>query len=77
MNNFPAYDMLSGWSTHGKLDCPICMSSSKAFHLEIRGKSTWFDYRGQFLPMDHQHRRNKDAFRKNKSENGRPPTRLR
>ena len=29
-----------------------------------------------FLPMDHQFRRNKDAFRKNKVENNRPLTRL-
>jgi len=68
--------MLSGWSTHGKLACPICMSSSKAFRLENGGKPTWFDCHRQFLPMDHQFRRNKDAFTKNKSETSRPPTRL-
>jgi len=52
------------------------MSSSKAFRLENRGKPTWFDYYRQFLPIDNQFRRNNDAFRKNKSKNGRPPTRL-
>lgn len=76
INDFPAYDMLSGWSTHGKLACPICMSSSKAFRLENGGKPPWFDYHRQFLPMDHQFRRNKDAFTKNKSETSMPPTRL-
>jgi hypothetical protein len=23
INDFPAYEMLSGWGTHGKLACPI------------------------------------------------------
>jgi len=25
INDFPAYGMLSGWSTAGRLSCPICM----------------------------------------------------
>ncbi|XP_052734056.1 uncharacterized protein LOC128196612 [Vigna angularis] len=33
INDFPAYGMLSGWSTHGKLACPHCMEHSKAFRL--------------------------------------------
>jgi hypothetical protein len=31
MNDFPAYGMVSGWSTHGKLACPYCMENNKAF----------------------------------------------
>ena len=31
INDFPAYGMLSGWSTHGKLACPYCMENNKAF----------------------------------------------
>jgi len=76
INDFPAYDMFSRWSNNEKLACPICMPSSKAFCLENGGKLTWFDCYRQFLPMDHLSRRNKDAFRKNKSQNGRPPARL-
>jgi hypothetical protein len=33
INDFPAYGMLSGWSTHGKLACPYCMENNKAFTL--------------------------------------------
>jgi len=31
INDFPAYGMLSGWSTHGKLACPYCMENNKTF----------------------------------------------
>jgi len=31
INDFPAYRMLSGWSTHGKRACPYCMENNKAF----------------------------------------------
>nr|GEX34953.1 hypothetical protein [Tanacetum cinerariifolium] len=29
INDFLAYGMLSGWSTHGRLSCPYCMEKSK------------------------------------------------
>jgi len=38
INDFPAYGMLFGWGTHGKLACPHCMEHSKAFTLENGGK---------------------------------------
>nr|MCH9869342.1 hypothetical protein [Serratia marcescens] len=31
INDFSAYGILSGWSTHGRLGCPICMEYTKAF----------------------------------------------
>jgi len=34
ISDFLAYDMLSGWSTHGNLSCPYCMEHSKAFRLK-------------------------------------------
>jgi len=37
INDFPAYGMLSGWSTHGKLACPYCMENNKAFTLANGG----------------------------------------
>ena len=37
INDFPAYRMLSGWSTHGKLAYPYCMENNKAFTLTNRG----------------------------------------
>ncbi|XP_021867293.1 uncharacterized protein [Spinacia oleracea] len=33
ISDFPAYGMLSGWSTAGKLACPYCMEHTKAFTL--------------------------------------------
>jgi len=38
INDFPAYEMLSGWSMHGKLACPYCMENNKAFTLPNGGK---------------------------------------
>jgi len=42
INDFSAYRMLSGWSTHGKLACPYCMESNKAFTLTNGGKTSSF-----------------------------------
>jgi hypothetical protein len=42
INDFPAYGMLSGWSTHGKLACPYCMENNKAFTLRNGGKASFF-----------------------------------
>ncbi|GAU34021.1 hypothetical protein TSUD_393670 [Trifolium subterraneum] len=39
INDFPVYGMLSGWGTHGKLACPICMMETKAFTLQRGGKT--------------------------------------
>ena len=33
INDFPAYGMLSRWSTHGLLACPVCMHQNCAFQL--------------------------------------------
>ncbi|WVZ23067.1 hypothetical protein V8G54_001611 [Vigna mungo] len=57
INDFPAYGMLSGWSTHGKLACPHCMEHGKAFRFHRR-----------FLPNDHAFRRNRNAFKKGEVE---------
>ena len=29
INDFPAYGMLSGWGTHGRLTCLYCMKDTK------------------------------------------------
>ncbi|WMV51044.1 hypothetical protein MTR67_044429 [Solanum verrucosum] len=73
INDFPAYGMLSGWMTTGKLACPYCMENSKPFTLKHDRKNTWFDCHRQFLPMDHEFRKMKNAFRKNKVESDPPP----
>jgi predicted amino acid-binding ACT domain protein len=76
VNDFPAYAMLSGWMTAGKLACPYCMEHSKAFHLKNGGKTSWFDCHRQFLPKNHVFRRNKDQFIKDRVERSEPPPRL-
>jgi hypothetical protein len=47
--DFPAYGMLSGWSTHGKLACPYCMENNKAFTLTNGGKASFFLLSPSFL----------------------------
>ena len=73
INDFPAYGMLSGWSTAGRLSCPICMEQSQAHILDNGGKVSFFDCHRQFLPMDHPYRRNKNNFKKNEQETKPPP----
>ena len=63
INDFPAYGMLSGWSTHGRLSCPYCMERTKAFQLQHGGKTSFFDCHRQFLPSDHPYRRQRDKFK--------------
>nr|KYP50097.1 hypothetical protein KK1_028172 [Cajanus cajan] len=76
INDFPAYGMLSGWSTAGKYACPICMHKTKAFRLNNGFKISWFDCHRQFLPRNHSFRKHKDAFFKNRIEKDHPPPRL-
>nr|GEU48711.1 hypothetical protein [Tanacetum cinerariifolium] len=62
VSDFPAYAMLSGWSTHGKLACPYCMGNSGSFQLEHGGKPCWFDGHQNFLPSTHPYRKDKRGF---------------
>ncbi|CAI8583616.1 unnamed protein product [Vicia faba] len=64
INDFPAYDMLSGWGTHGRMGCPYCMECTKAFTLDKGGKSSWFNCHRRFLPSNHPFRKNKTNFKK-------------
>ncbi|XP_010476476.1 PREDICTED: uncharacterized protein LOC104755719 [Camelina sativa] len=66
ISDFPAYGMLSGWTTHGKLSCPVCMEDTKSFYLPNGRKVCWFDCHWRFLPHDHPLRRNKKDFLKGK-----------
>jgi len=64
ISDFPAYSMLSGWTTHGKLSCPVCMESTKSFYLPNGRKTCWFDCQRRFLPHGHPSRRNRKDFLK-------------
>ena len=76
MSDFPAYGMLSGWMTAGRLACPYCMEHTKAFRLAHGKKQSWFDCHRQFLPPDHKFRHNKSAFYKNREDHSPPPPKL-
>ncbi|XP_054813974.1 uncharacterized protein LOC129314536 [Prosopis cineraria] len=68
--------MLSGWSTHGVLSCPICMDQSKAFYLKEGRKPSFFDCHRQFLPSENPFRKDRKSFKKGKVEKSSPPRRL-
>ncbi|KAG8386586.1 hypothetical protein BUALT_Bualt03G0163700 [Buddleja alternifolia] len=76
VSDFPAYGMLSGWSTHGKLSCPYCMSGIKSFRLKHGRKPCFFDCHRQFLPLNHPYRYQKDNFTKGRIEIDPPFIRL-
>ncbi|WCJ43095.1 hypothetical protein M5689_023857 [Euphorbia peplus] len=73
ISDFPAYSMLSGWTTAGKRACPYCMDKSQAFTLPNGGKTSWFDSHRIFLPTNHPFRRNRKSFKKNRTEVGTAP----
>ena len=63
LTDFPAYGILSGWSTNEKLACPYCMENNKAFTLANEGKASFFYCHRRFLPLNHKYRKNiKDFF---------------
>jgi len=64
ISDFPAYGMLSGWSTHDNLSCPYCMEHHKAFRLKNRGKTLFFYCHRRILPMNHPYRCHSDKFLK-------------
>ena len=66
ISDFPAYGMLSGWTTHGRLSCPYCQDNTDAFQLKNSRKTCWFDCHRRFLPHDHPYRKSKTLFTKNK-----------
>ncbi|XP_058758797.1 uncharacterized protein LOC131632049 [Vicia villosa] len=73
INDFPAYGMLSGWGTQGKLACPHCMEYTDAFTLKSGHKNSWFDCHRRFLPPNHSFRRSKRSFIKNRVVKDGPP----
>ena len=71
INDFPAYGMLSGWSTKGKLACPVCMKDTHSMRLSHGGKQCYMGHR-RFLPMNHKFRKQKHLF-DGTFERGGPP----
>ncbi|WZZ50649.1 hypothetical protein YC2023_050756 [Brassica napus] len=73
ISDFPAYEMLSGWTIHGRLACPYCNGTTDAFQLKNGRKTSWFDYHRRFLPIGHPYRRNKNLFRHKRVVRDTPP----
>ena len=73
ISDFPAYAMLSGWSTKGKFVCPCCNYGTNSCYLKHSRKMFYMDHR-VFLPMDHPWRANKRSFNR-KTKFG-PPSHL-
>lgn len=76
VSNIPAYDVLSGWSTCGRLACPYCMENTKSFALQHSQKVSWFDCHRQFLPIEHPFRQNRSGFFKERVEYSPSPQQL-
>ena len=74
INEYPAYEMLSGWMTQAKLACLVYMEDTKASTLKLGGKNSRFDCHRRFLDLDHPC--NRFGFIKNTIENDEASTRL-
>ncbi|XP_050125656.1 uncharacterized protein LOC126602863 [Malus sylvestris] len=61
ISDFPAYGMLSGWSTHGYKACPHCMHDKESIYLPASRKISYLGHR-RFLPVDHRFRRQTTSF---------------
>jgi len=61
INDFPAYANLSGWSTKGKLACPICNKDTDFRRLKHGHKTCYMGHR-QWLPKGHVWRIRKELF---------------
>ncbi|CAN6721477.1 unnamed protein product [Malus baccata var. baccata] len=61
ISDFPAYGMLSGWSTHGYKVCPHCMHDKESIYLPASRKICYMGHRC-FLEDNHRFRRQTTAF---------------
>ena len=59
INDFPAYGNSSGWSTHGKLACPLCNEDGS--YTKLRDKYCHIGHH-RYLPMNHSWRKNTQLF---------------
>ena len=70
ISDFPAYAMLSGWSTKAMFVFPCCNYGTNSRYLKHSRKMFYMDHH-VFLPMDHPWRSNKRSF--NGKTEFRPP----
>ncbi|KAI5328423.1 hypothetical protein L3X38_027820 [Prunus dulcis] len=69
VNDFPAYAMISGWSTKGYMACPVCKEDvTSGWHA---GKVCYLGHR-RWLPWDHEWRQKDKEFDGNTERRLRP-----
>ena len=73
VHDFPGYANLSGYSTKGKLACPVCHSGTCSLRLK-GGKFCYMGHR-RFLHKNHRWRKDKKSF-DGTTETREPPTPL-
>ena len=61
INDFPAYAMLSGWSTKGTFACPCCNEDHQSMRLDKGKKFCYWGHR-RFLDSRHRLRRQRAPF---------------
>lgn len=61
INDFPAYDNLSGWKTKGRYACPHCNVDTCSLYLKRSRKLCYMGHRC-FLDENHNFRCNRRAF---------------
>ncbi|XP_058775279.1 uncharacterized protein LOC131649536 [Vicia villosa] len=61
ISDYPAYAMLSGWSTKGKLACACCKSNNNSLYLKHSHKTCYMDHR-TFLTRTHSWRDDVKSF---------------
>ncbi|KAK1417966.1 hypothetical protein QVD17_27102 [Tagetes erecta] len=61
ISDFPAYGNLSGYSTKGRLACPVCEDDTSSMWLYNCKKTIYMGHR-RFLPSDHKYRKKKKEF---------------
>ncbi|XP_074377016.1 uncharacterized protein LOC141718533 [Apium graveolens] len=61
ISDFPGYAMLSGWSTKGKLACPICKYETSSKYLKHSKKVCYMNHQ-KYLDPNHKWRSDKRRF---------------
>ncbi|XP_074363733.1 uncharacterized protein LOC141704386 [Apium graveolens] len=61
ISDFPGLAMLSGWSTKGRLACPVCNYETSSMYLKHSRKMCYMDHR-RFLHPEHPWRLDKRKF---------------
>ncbi|XP_074342360.1 uncharacterized protein LOC141679892 [Apium graveolens] len=68
ISDFSSYGILSGWSTHGRMSCPICLGDVRGFQLKHGEKASYYGTSRVFLePNDPLRKNNKYGSRETRS----------